>query len=82
MEVTNYSSLKQRKHNSLSLLVFALAISIAHFAWFRPAEEQDLAQPLVGIDTRRQRGLVEGLGAMTALLTLVKILNSPETRKS
>jgi hypothetical protein len=43
------------KHDTLLLLVLALAIRIAGFAGLVAVEEQDLAQSLVGIDLCRQR---------------------------
>jgi hypothetical protein len=45
--------LKLGQHNTLLVLVFALAIRIADFAGFIPAEEQNLAQPFVGINLGR-----------------------------
>src|ERR1035437_4903343 len=45
--------LKFWKHDSLLLLILTLAIGIADFAGFIGAEEQNLAQPFVGINLGR-----------------------------
>ena len=47
--------LKLGQHNSLLVLVFALAIRIADLTGLIGAEEQNLAQPFVGIDLGRER---------------------------
>jgi len=41
------------KHNPLLFLVFSLAVGIAHLARFIGAEEQNLAQPFVGVNLGR-----------------------------
>ncbi len=45
--------LKLRKHNPLLILVLALPVRVTHLAHLIRLEEQNLTQPLVGVDPRR-----------------------------
>src|SRR5216684_8153158 len=48
------SPLQLRQHDPLLRLVLSLAILIAGLADFVRLEEEDLAQPFIGVDLRRQ----------------------------
>jgi len=50
---TAKSALELREHNSLLVLILALAIGVADLAGFIGAKEQNLAQPFVGVNLGR-----------------------------
>src|SRR5205823_4738796 len=61
------SCLQLGQHDSLLRLVFAFAVSVAGLAGLIGLEEEDLAQPFVGIDFGRKRRCVRDLEGDEAL---------------